>query len=210
MTARPDPEDVRDLYHRVALAFDQQRQGSRMEEGWIARFSDLLPDRAEVLDLGCGSGEPVARALLDRGHRVTGADFAPGMLELARKAMPQATWVEADMRRLDLGRCFDGIVAWHSFFHLTVAAQRQALPRILDLLRPGGVLMMTLGTEEGEAHGHVDGQIVYHASLDQAEYCSILERAGVVLRDFVVNDVTCGGTNVLLAQKRPPDHFQQA
>jgi hypothetical protein len=61
--------------------------------------------------------------------------------------------------------------------------------------------MMTLGTEEGEAPGYVAGETVYHASLDAMEYHSILERNGVHVRDFVVNDASCGGANVLFAQK---------
>lgn len=201
MTDRPDPDDVRAVYDRTAEAFTQHRIGSRMEEGWLARFHAALPPGGEVLDLGCGSGEPVARRLLDMGFRVTGADFSPKMLALAAAALPQADWVEADMRQLDLGRQFDGIVAWHSFFHLTIAAQRDALPRVLDHLRPGGVLMMTLGVDEGEAHGHVDGDIVYHASLSDPEYRRILAAAGVEVIDFVHNDQSCGGTNILFARR---------
>ncbi|WP_136637095.1 class I SAM-dependent methyltransferase [Pseudooceanicola onchidii] len=198
---KPDPEDVQAVYDRVAVAFDHQRRDSGMESGWVARFADALPARAEVLDLGCGSGQPVARLLLEHGCRVTGADFAPGMLALARASLPQADWVQADMRHLDLGRTFDGIIAWHSFFHLTVAAQRVALPKVLAYLRPGGVLMMTLGLEEGEGHGHVDGQVVYHASLSDAEYRAILSRHGVEVDAFVHGDDRCGGANVLFARR---------
>lgn len=198
----PDPDAVRDTYDRVAPAFDAERVTSVMEQGWIARFTALLFEGAEVLDLGCGSGVPVARALLDRGCDVTGVDFAPGMLALARARLPRARWIEADMRQLNLGRDFDGIVAWHSFFHLTIAAQRTALPRVLSHLRPGGVLMMTLGTEEGEAQGHVDGQVVYHASLSEDEYRRTLDAQGVEVIDFVKQDRTCGGANVLFARRR--------
>jgi 2-polyprenyl-3-methyl-5-hydroxy-6-metoxy-1,4-benzoquinol methylase len=132
-----DPAGVRAVYDRNAVAFDARRRGSRMETGWISRFAGLLPDGAEVLDLGCGSGEPVARLLLDAGFRVTGADFSRAMLGIARQTFPCAEWIEADMRDLALGRTFDGIVAWHSIFHLTVEEQRAALPRIAAHLRPG-------------------------------------------------------------------------
>lgn len=202
MTGAPKPEDVRSVYDRKAVPFGAHRRNSTMEVGWLKRFASAVPTGSEVLDLGCGTGDPVARWLLEQGFAVTGADFSTEMLRLARSNFPDALWVEADMRRLNLGRGFDGIIAWHSFFHLTVAEQRAALPLICDHLRPGGVLMMTLGTQEGEAHGHVDGDIVYHASLDDAEYRAILHTHGVAVEDFVHNDQSCGGTNVLFARRR--------
>ena len=201
MSGGADPDDVQAVYDRTAEAFTRHRHGSTLEDGWLVRFVAALPSGGHVLDLGCGSGVPIAQRLLELGFHVTGADFSPRMLALASAAFPQATWVEADMRRLDLGRSFDGIVAWHSFFHLTVSAQREALPRVLDHLRPGCVLMMTLGIEEGEGHGHVDGEIVYHASLSDAEYRQILALAGLEVVDFVHNDPSSGGANVLFARR---------
>lgn len=201
MSGAPKPEDVKAVYDRMAVAFNTRRQNSEMEASWIARFVDPLPKGAEVLDLGCGSGEPVARTLLAHGCQVTGVDVSTKMLALAQGQFPQARWVQADMVQLDLGQRFDGIVAWHSIFHLTVAAQRRALPRILDHLKPGGVILMTTGLEEGESHGHVEGDIVYHASLDRAEYAAILEASGFKVLDFVAGDTSCGGANVWLAQR---------
>ncbi len=196
-----DPAGVRAVYDRNAVAFDARRRESRMETGWISRFAALLPDGAEVLDLGCGSGEPVARLLLDAGFRVTGADFSPSMLRIARATFPRAEWIEADIRDLDLGRTFDGIVAWHSVFHLTVQEQRVALPRIAAHLRPGGVLMMTSGITEGESDGQVGKDRVYHASLDAAEYRRILAGQGVPVTEFVVDDPETGGSNILMARR---------
>ncbi len=46
------------------------------------------------------------------------------MLEMAREHFPSQCWIEADMRSVNLNRCFDGILAWDSFFHLTPNDQR--------------------------------------------------------------------------------------
>lgn len=198
---RADPEAVRDVYDRQADVFGRIRHGSTMEDGWIRRFTDALPRGAEVLDLGCGTGDPVARRLLALDCKVTGADFSARMLGIAAQNLPEATWIQADMRHLSLARDFDGIVAWHSFFHLTIPDQRQAMPRILSHLRPGGLLLMTLGLEEGEVTGHVEDEPVYHASLSEAEYRDILDQAGMMVIAFTHNDPTCGGANVLFARK---------
>lgn len=201
MTDLPDPDGVRDVYDRKAPGFHRARLGSRMEAGWIARFAGALPG-PQVLDLGCGTGEPVARMLLGHGLTVTGADFSPGMLAVAAQHLPGVDWIEADMRALDLGRQFDGIVVWHSIFHLTATAQREALPRIAAHLKPGGVLLMTIGAEAGEEIGHVEGDLVYHASLSQQEYRDTLDRCGIEVTEFVVDDMTCGEATVLMARRR--------
>ena len=57
-----------------------------------------LPPRALVLDVGCGTGKPVASSLAAAGHRILGIDISPAMVELSRKAVPSGTFEVADMR----------------------------------------------------------------------------------------------------------------
>ncbi len=54
-----------------------------------------------VIDVGSGTGNAAALAAGD-GRRVTGLDAAPGMLAIARRRVPEATFVEADFTRLPL------------------------------------------------------------------------------------------------------------
>jgi cyclopropane fatty-acyl-phospholipid synthase-like methyltransferase len=46
------------------------------ESAWLDRFSTLLSQGASILDIGCGSGEPIARYLIDRGFAVDGVDVS--------------------------------------------------------------------------------------------------------------------------------------
>jgi SAM-dependent methyltransferase len=63
---------------RAWVAASADRPGSRpMEADWLDRFRDLLSPRPAVLDLGCGSGEPMARHLIEQGCDLTGMDTAP-------------------------------------------------------------------------------------------------------------------------------------
>ncbi|MCX5096466.1 class I SAM-dependent methyltransferase [Streptomyces sp. NBC_00365] len=57
--------------------------------------------RGTVLDLGCGSGVPVARALATAGHRVTGVDISEVQIRRAREFVPQAEFIRADATDLD-------------------------------------------------------------------------------------------------------------
>ena len=73
-----------------------------------------------MLDLGCGTGEPIAQWFKAEGFAVTGMDFATAMLDIARARWPKDDWRVGDMRKLNLGdERFDGLIAWDSFFHLT-------------------------------------------------------------------------------------------
>jgi len=160
----------------------------------------MLPEAGTVLDLGCGSGQPVARYLLDGGLGVVGVDTAPDLLALARQACPEAEWHLHDMRTLDLGRRFAGVLAWNSFFHLGYDDQRRTFPVFRAHAAPGAPLMFTSGPARGEAVGSYGGEPLYHASLDPAEYRRLLEQHGFAERAHVAQDPTCGGLTVWLAQ----------
>ena len=196
------------VYERNAAGFDRRRGRNLIERAWLDRFLALVPKGERVLDLGCGAGEPIARYLIERGYAVTGVDFAEPMLAIARERFPDATWIHADMRTLDLGRTFGGIVGWNSFFHLTRDEQRAAIPILARHLAPSGALMLTVGPGDGEVTGTVEGEAVYHASLAPEEYEELLGRAGLALVDFVAEDPSCNVHSVLLA-RRPPEAEQQ-
>ncbi len=151
--------------------------------------------------MGCGAGEPIARYFIEQGHQITGIDFAEPAIELARQRFPGHGWQVGDMRALDLPQRFDGIVAWHSFFHLSPDDQPPVLKRFSVHLKAGGSLMITVGPEAGEVIGHVSGENVYHASLAPQEYTTLLGKLGLNIEAFVRRDPECDFASVLLARK---------
>ncbi|WP_102110389.1 class I SAM-dependent DNA methyltransferase [Oceaniglobus roseus] len=204
--SHPAAKEVIALYRAEAARWMAARGQALIERDWLRRFRALLPATApEVLDLGCGSGRPMAAHLIGAGCRMTGVDAAASLLEAARRDFPAQRWIEADMRRLpDLG-LFDGVLAWHSLFHLTPEDQRAMFPVFARLARPGAALMFTSGTEAGEAIGAFAGRPLYHASLDTAEYRALLEAEGFEVLRHVASDPDCGGATVWLARRRAPD-----
>lgn len=192
---------TQDIYERNAARFDAERGKTLFERAWLDRFLGLLSPGAHVLDLGCGTGDPIAAYTSDAGCRVTGMDASGAMLEIARRKAPGGDWRQGDMRTLDLPDRFDGILAWNSFFHLTRDEQRSVLPRLARHLRGPGALMLTVGPSDGEADGHVGDDRVYHASLSFDAYESILAAAGLRVVDFVAEDPACDFHSVLLARR---------
>lgn len=147
----------------------------------LERFVGALPAGAAVLDVGCGSGWPWGAALLERGFAVTGIDASPSLIAHAAETLPAGEWGIADMRTLDLGRTFDGLLIWYSLFHLTPTDQRTALERILAHAAPRCGLMMTAGDRDGVSIGEWRGEPLYHASLGRSVYDHALEQAGFSL-----------------------------
>jgi trans-aconitate methyltransferase len=199
-----DAERIIEIYERHADAWvdARLREGRFYERGWLDRFCALVSPGGPVLDMGCGAGEPIARYVSEHGHAVTGVDSSPAMIAKFRARLPGEQALVADMRALSLGRLFQGILAWDSFFHLCHEDQRRMFPVFRMHAAPGAALMFTSGPAYGEAMGRLEGEPLYHASLDAAEYRTLLDDAGFGIVATLAEDQTCGGRTVWLAQSR--------
>ncbi len=192
---------VRAVYEAVARQFDRDRSRALMEREYLDALLSRLGGPREILDLGCGGAEPIAKFFSDAGCRVIGVDAAAAMIALCRERYPEEHWIEANMRGLDLGRRFDAIVAWDSFFHLTPEDQRAMFPVFTRHAAPGAPLLFTSGPRAGVAMGEIYGRALYHASLDSTEYERLLAANGFRVLLHRIEDPDCGRHTVWLAQK---------
>jgi 2-polyprenyl-3-methyl-5-hydroxy-6-metoxy-1,4-benzoquinol methylase len=198
----PLADQIIDLYDRHAVQWDKDRnQRGWIEKPWFERFGGLLPNRASILDLGCGSGSPIARYLAENDFNVTGVDASRTLISICRSRLPQQEWIVADMRGLSLGRHFHGVLAWDGFFHLAHPHQRQMFSVFRNHAAPGAILMFNSGTSHGESIGTYQGEPLYHATLDSVEYRSLLTQNGFEALEHVVEDANAGGRTVWLARK---------
>lgn len=197
------PEDVIATYDRVGAEWAKQRSRSLMEKPWLDRMLTAAPrstGKVRVLDLGCGSGQPIGTYLADRGTKLTGVDPTKTMTALYNQNLPGAEAIQADMRRLKLDRKFDAIIAWDSFFHLSADDQRHMFPIFAAHAAPRATLMFTSGHMAGEAIGQVADASIYHASLDPTEYRQLLTDNGFKVLQYTPEDPDCGMHTVWLAQ----------
>lgn len=194
-------EAIIGIYRRHAATWDRMRGRTLFEQPWLDRFTSLLPTGGHVLDIGCGGGEPLARHLIGSGYRVLGIDASPGLIELCQQRFSEQEWFVADMRQLSLGRQFEGLLAWDSFFHLCPDDQRRMFAVFSRHAAPGAALMFTSGPSYGEACGTFEDEPLYHASLSPAEYHQLLAEHGFTVVAHAVEDPACGHHTIWLAQR---------
>ena len=190
-------------YERHATAWDADRQNSGWNDKvWHDLFVNSLTAGAKILDLGCGSGRPVAQHMAQRGLLVTGVDSSPTMISLCRSRLPDHEWIVADMRELSLGRRFDGILAWDSLFHLGHDDQRRMFAVFAQHASANALLMFNAGPQHGEGVGNYRGDPLYHASLAPDEYEVLINRFGFEVIEHAANDKRAGGRTAWLCRSR--------
>ncbi|MGW7087776.1 methyltransferase domain-containing protein [Streptomyces sp. NPDC054871] len=113
---------------------------------WAERLRDWLPKApGDVLDLGCGTGS-LSLLAAERGHRVTGVDLSPNMVERARERLAghaaEVLIGDAEAPPVE-GRRFDVVLARHVLWMLP--DPEATLRRWCGLLRPGGRLVLIEG-----------------------------------------------------------------
>jgi SAM-dependent methyltransferase len=110
----------------------------------VADWSKMLPDGANVLDLGCGTGVPITKTLIERGFNVYGVDASASMIAAFRARFPTIRVQCAAVEDSDFfGRTFEGVVAWGLFFLLDPEVQRKLIAKIAAILPKGGRLLFT-------------------------------------------------------------------
>ncbi len=183
---------VADGYDAMAeryLAWSDLRP-SKARLHYLALSLELIASGSRVLELGCGAGIPMTAALA-RDRDVTGVDISATQLAIARRHVPGATFIQADMTSLSFEPgSFDAVVAFYALTHVPRDERLPLLERIRSWLRPGGVFLASMGADDvpGEVEGDWLGVDMYFSHFGAKANRRLVERAGLVIdrTDLVV------------------------
>ena len=123
----------------------------------ISAVGELVVERAgvepgmELLDVACGAGNATIPAARE-GARVTGLDFSPDLLAIAREraadAMVEIDWVEGDAQALPFDDAsFDRVIS--TFGHMFAPDHERTGAEMRRVCRPGGTIAVACWTPEG-------------------------------------------------------------
>ena len=141
-----------------------------------------------MLELGCGAGLPMTAGLAD-GRRLTGVDISPAQVERARRNVPSATFFAADMTALEFPPAsFDAVVAFYALTHVPREELSGLLERIRGWLRPGGLLIATMGVEDDPGTVEPDwlGVEMYFSHFNARRNRRLVEQAGFQIHEAEV------------------------
>lgn len=136
-----------------SFAADSEKKGEFPFQGWsialetLAKTIDGFAKDAEVLDLGCGTGD-LEQILLQRGHQVTGIDFSSAMLAIAREKAAGATFIQHDLSSGFLPASLKGkkfkVITSSLFLHRLPRALQPAFINYLnfEVLADGGLILI--------------------------------------------------------------------
>ena len=200
--ADPVKAQVAAHWDRRAAHFDEDfghSIGSPAERAAWDRILDLVVPAGgplDALDAGCGTGF-LSLELAARGHRVSGVDFAPAMLEAARrKAAAQRLSVrfeEGDAEQLPFPPgSFDLVISRHVLW--TLPHPEAAIDEWIRVLRPGGRLAIVDGAQYSEAvappqrenartsaeYAAIGDQLPFYGGRPREEIEAVLSRHGLL------------------------------
>lgn len=201
-----DPKEiVRRGYDRISRAYRADDAGDGQYAEWLDLVEERVAAGADMLDLGCGCGVPVARRL-SRRYAVTGVDLSPVQIERARELVPGARFICADMSTVELTPAsFDAVVCLYAIIHLPLAEQPAILRAVATWLRPGGIFVATVGHQawtgmEKDWLG-VEGGDMWWSHADAGTYRHWLSDAGLTVELETFAPEGAGGHTFLLATR---------
>jgi len=179
------PDSLDRIYDDFATTYALNRTVFDIDSE-LRAFRGVLPPVGDLLDLGCGAGEPVAVSFLDRGWQVTGVDFSHGMLELAAHYAPEMARVCSDMRDVQFPEAsFDAVTCVYALFHVPREYHPALFRRVAQWLRPGGGLLFTYatkaytGSDRFEGMKEFMGRRLFYSHLTPAEMATQVNEAGL-------------------------------
>jgi SAM-dependent methyltransferase len=137
------PVTAAELFDAIGAGYEDAFGRPPVVERALRQLLQQLPPAARVLDIGSGSGSPVAQELAAAGCRVTGLDVSATMVELATARVPGARFVHADVREWSSPPgSWDAVCAFFPFLQMPRADTEAVLTGIARWLVPGGHLAL--------------------------------------------------------------------
>jgi SAM-dependent methyltransferase len=167
----------------------------------VTTLATSIPRWSLVLDVGCGNGIPITRALLSEGHRLIGLDGSSAMLAHFKQNCPETFAVRGIVQSCPFADgVFDAAVAWGVMFHLNPEDAIRAIANVARTLKRGAPFLFTSGDVDcvEAKEGKMNGVTFRYFSYSVQSYRRILGEHGFTLVDVHTDS---GNNTYYLAKK---------
>ncbi len=197
-------QDNKNSYNKIADAWDERRK-NKATDPCIVNFAAMLSPHSKILDVGCGSGCPISKYLVEHSHCVTGIDMSEAMVEKANALhLQNASFFTCDFMEWHTDSLYDAVIAFDSLWHIPYDKQKLIYPKIASHLKPNGLLLFTHGKTDGGVQGDMYGQTFYYNALDGCVVRQILEENSFQVLSWIENyeDRITGTRDLLVIAKK--------
>lgn len=142
---------TRATYQKLTQDYIKPRPRWHVADRERQKFINLIKPRGIILDIGCGGGHH-AEYFLKHGFKITGIDFVPALIRVAKKRAPKGTFLVIDMTKMRFPpRSFDAVWMAASLHHLPKKLVPRILKKVFTILRPDGWIYIAVhaGKNEG-------------------------------------------------------------
>jgi 2-polyprenyl-3-methyl-5-hydroxy-6-metoxy-1,4-benzoquinol methylase len=165
-------------YDKIGSRYLKEREKF---DNWkeVRAFCSALPSKAKVLDVGSGTGIPIARHLIQNGFEVVGIDLSKNMVSVARENVPEAEFMQMNMAAIDMpSESFDGLISCYAIFHVPREKHAHIFRSFHSLLKPRGIMLVTIASCEWEEVEKYLGVEMFWSHFDPLDTESLITDAG--------------------------------
>lgn len=202
-------DKIKKAYDKIAKTWYEKREWY-IEQTSIDEMIAKLHSGATVLDVGCGSGKPIAAYLKSHGFEVYGMDISPKQIEYAKQIIPEKNLFVADICDFSTSMRFDAIICWCTLFHIHASQHGIVLKKLHALLKSEGLLLITFADttyppegefkiiDESTIESEMFGEYFYHSGQPSQRNSQLVLNTGFIILSDKIDQP---GNQVILAKR---------